>query len=159
MSNIELTLIEIVGCASHSDTRRQQPQQPDALAKYGEHWKDLFLGDVISELRWEADRGNPSLRRAIEILNAHRSKEVATARQQPQLGETEHEQYERICREVKAEQQPDALDQLFRDCFGLLATVEQTNQDEWMDYFETKKCEFEERYAAIKQEREQHGTH
>lgn len=59
--------------------------------------------------------------------------------------------------DTRRQQQPDALDQLFRDCWGLLDTVKQNNTEEWMDYYETKKCEFEERYAIIRkqQEREQ----
>lgn len=68
------------GANALMDEVLSRPAQQAQPTRYDQHWKDLFLGDVISSIRWEANRGNPSLFRAIEILKAHQSKDV----QQPQ---------------------------------------------------------------------------
>ena len=50
-----------VGCASHSDFQCER----DA------HWRDLFVSDLRSSIKWDAEHGNPELFKVVVTLDKH----------------------------------------------------------------------------------------
>jgi len=50
-----------VGCASHSDFQSERDT----------HWRDLFVSDLRSLIKWDAEHGNPELFKAVVTLNKH----------------------------------------------------------------------------------------
>jgi len=51
----------IRGCASHSDYQSER----DA------HWRDLFVSDLRSSIKWDAEHGNPELFKVVVTLDKH----------------------------------------------------------------------------------------
>ena len=51
----------IRGCASHSDFQSERDT----------HWRDLFVSDLRSLIKWDAEHGNPELFKAVVTLNKH----------------------------------------------------------------------------------------
>jgi len=49
------------GCASHSDFQSERDT----------HWRDLFVSDLRSLIKWDAEHGNPELFKAVVTLNKH----------------------------------------------------------------------------------------